>query len=449
MSKNTRKQLVLVISLMSYLLTALDFSLVMTSLLKIKTELHLDQVALSWIQDAYGLAFGSLILLSGKLGDIFGRKAIMKWALGLFAVSSLVTAISYNIMLTIASRFVQGVGASLMAPTALALLIDYFEGKELTRAIAWYSSVAGIGMSIGLLLGGTLTGYFNWRVGFYLNAFIALALFLLSHFVLEKKQGSETNDQIDTLGALLSVLGSGLLVYGVNGAKAILPFIIVAVVIFIGFYFTEKKVSQPVIPLNLFKNRTRLLAYLSRGVLVAAAMGYIFFNSEYLLDYLHYSPLLTGIAYLPLTLTLFIVAMFVTRLIDNYGNRRMLMLGSISIAIGFTWAVLSGYNDFWHTVMVPELFIGLGQGLALAPQTNLGIYEVEPSESGTASGVLNMFHQLGGVLGIAFMVQAGVSFNPVKGMGPQYHEAMIVGLILAIATVIVASLFKKEKISRS
>lgn len=139
MSKKLRQQLVLIISLGSYLLTALDASLVLTSLLKIKADLGLNQVALSWIQDAYGLAFGSLILLSGKLGDIFGRKIIMELALALFAVSSLVTAFSTNIALTIVSRFVQGMGAALMAPTALALLIDYFEGPALTRAIAWYS----------------------------------------------------------------------------------------------------------------------------------------------------------------------------------------------------------------------------------------------------------------------------------------------------------------------
>lgn len=443
MKNKTRQRLVLTISLMSYLLAALDNSLVLTSLLKIKADLGLNQVSLSWIQDAYGLAFGSLILLSGKLGDIWGRKVIMEVALGLFAVSSLVTAGSTNVALTIASRFVQGMGAALMAPTALALLIDYFEGPALTRAIAWYSSIAGIGMSIGLLLGGTLAGYFTWRAGFYLNAMIALALFILSWIALERKQGGADSRRLDIMGALLSVLGSGLLVYGVNGAHHMLTFLLAAVVIFAGLAFTEGRVEIPVLPLGLLKDRTRLLAYLSRGVLVAATMGYSFFNSEYLLDYLHFSPLLAGIGYLPLTITLFVMAMFVTRLIGRYGNSRMLMAGSVAIMLGFAWATAVGTGDYWQVVLGPEMLIGLGQGLALAPQTNLGIYQVRPDESGAASGVLNMFHQLGGVLGIAVMVQAGISIAPVKGMGPQFHEAMIVGLVLTLGLVVITSLFKK------
>lgn len=440
MSKKLRQQLVLIISLGSYLLTALDASLVLTSLLKIKADLGLNQVALSWIQDAYGLAFGSLILLSGKLGDIFGRKIIMELALALFAVSSLVTAFSTNIALTIVSRFVQGMGAALMAPTALALLIDYFEGPALTRAIAWYSSIAGIGMSIGLLLGGTLAGYLTWRAGFYLNAAIAIILFALSEFVLQKNQTNVHHSQLDFAGAFLSVLGSGLLVYGVNGAKHMSPYLIVAVIIFLAFAWTERRVAMPVLPGALLKERTRFLAYLSRGVLVAATMGYSFFNSEYLLDYLHFSPLLAGIGYLPLTITLFVMAMFVTGWIERFSNRVMLLLGSVAIMIGFLWAFLSNTGNYWQSVLGPEIFIGLGQGLALAPQTNLGIYHVSASDSGAASGILNMFHQLGGVLGIAVMVQAGITIVPVKGMGPQFHEAMVVGMLLTITLVIIAVL---------
>lgn len=330
-----RKKLVLLIALMSYLLTALDNSLVLTSLTRIQADLHLSQISLSWIQDAYGLAFGSFILLSGRLGDMYGRKLMMEIALALFAVSSLVTAISTAAAMTIASRFVQGMGAAILAPTSLALLVDYFTEPMLSKAIAWYSSIAGLGMSIGLILGGILTSYLNWRVGFYLNAAVALGLFILSVKTLEQKQAAQADSRIDTLGSLASVIGSGLLVYAVNGARQMAPFMIAALVILAGLFVIEKRVDNPVLPLKLIANRGRLLADLSRAFLVAAAMGFYFFDSEFLQGVLHYSPLLTGLAYLPMTITLFVVAILVPRMVEKLDNQVVLLSGSGAIMLAF------------------------------------------------------------------------------------------------------------------
>lgn len=332
-----RKKLVLLIALMSYLLTALDNSLVLTSLTRIQADLHLSQISLSWIQDAYGLAFGSFILLSGRLGDMYGRKLMMEIALALFAVSSLVTAISTAAAMTIASRFVQGMGAAILAPTSLALLVDYFTEPMLSKAIAWYSSIAGLGMSIGLILGGILTSYLNWRVGFYLNAAVALGLFILSVKTLEQKQAAQADSRIDTLGSLASVIGSGLLVYAVNGARQMAPFMIAALVILAGLFVIEKRVDNPVLPLKLIANRGRLLADLSRAFLVAAAMGFYFFDSEFLQEVLHYSPLLTGLAYLPMTITLFVVAILVPRMVEKLDNQVVLLSGSGAIMLAFVW----------------------------------------------------------------------------------------------------------------
>ncbi|MCI5812034.1 MAG: MFS transporter [Limosilactobacillus coleohominis] len=445
MDLKLRKRLVLLIALMSYLLTALDSSLVLTSLTKIQASLGLNQVTLSWIQDAYGLAFGSFILISGRLGDMYGRKKMMITALTLFWIGSIITGSSNIAMLTIISRFFEGMGASIMAPTALALLIDYFSGSELTKAIAWYSSIAGLGMSIGLILGGVFAGFLNWRVGFFVDALIAVLLLVLSVIALENKNLKALDARVDLLGAVLSILGSGLLVYAVNGAKKVGLFLIIALIVLTAFVLYERKAQQPVMPLHLLHNRTRILAYLSRGVLVAAAMGFSFFNSEYLQDSLNYSPLQAGFAYLPMTVTLFVTAMLVSRFIDSLGNRRVLMFGSISIMLSFGWAFFSGTHSFMVTILVPELLLGIGQGLVLAPQTNLGIYKVDPQEAGAASSVLNMFHQLGGVLGIAVMVQAGLTIKPVHGIANQFNEAMFVGFVLAIIAVVVAWFARKEE----
>lgn len=441
-----RKELVLLIALMSYLLTALDNSLVLTSLTKIQADLHLSQVPLSWIQDAYGLAFGSFILLSGRLGDMYGRKLMMEIALSLFAISSLVTAISTAAAMTIASRFVQGMGAAILAPTSLALLVDYFTELMLSKAIAWYSSIAGLGMSIGLILGGILTSYLNWRVGFYLNAAVALGLFILSVKTLEQKQAVQTDSRIDILGSLASVIGSGLLVYAVNGARQMVPFMIAALVILAGLFVIEKRVDNPVLPLKLIANRGRLLADLSRAFLVASAMGFYFFDSEFLQEVLHYSPLLTGLAYLPMTITLFVVAILVPRMVEKLDNQAVLLSGSVAIMLAFVWAVFVDGNNYLTTLLVPELLLGVGQGLALAPQTNLAINGVKPQESGAASGILNMFHQLGGVLGIAIMVQMGIKLGNGQNFAGQFQLAMIAGLVIAVLLVLMSILiyFNRE-----
>lgn len=445
MKLKVRKRFVLLISLMSYLLAGLDNSLVLTSLTNIQADLHLNQVSLSWIQDAYGLAFGSFILISGKVGDIFGRRKMMIVALSLFAASSWLTAISNIAELTIISRFIQGIGAAILAPTSLALLIDYFTGPSLDKAIAWYSSIAGLGMSIGLILGGTLADYLTWRVGFHLNAIIALILLIMSIIVLEKKSTPIKNVKLDYLGAILSILGSGFLVYAVNGAKQVLLFLILAIVLLTLFVLNEQRADQAIMPLSLLKNRTRILAYLSRGLLVAASMGFYFFVSEYMQDHLHFSPLLTGIAYLPMTGVLFVTAIAVSRLIEKVGNETNLLMGSIALLIAFIWTLIFKNGNYVVTLLVPEILFGVGQGLALAPQTNLGIYGVDQANSGAASSTLNMFHQIGGVLGIAIMVQAGVSIVPVKSIVGRFDEAMVVGLIIGILLVITAFLENKSK----
>lgn len=444
MSTKLRKKLVLIIALMSYLLAALDNSLVLTSLAKIRVSLGINQVLLSWIQNGYGLAYGSLILLSGKLGDLIGKKKVMIFSLITFTIGSLISAISSIAVITIGARFIQGVGAAFLTPTTLSLLIDYFDGAELNKAIAWYSSIAGIGMSIGLILGGTLAAFWTWRIGFYLNAIFAIVLIILSQVTLSNSVNKDNKSRVDLLGALLSIIWSGLLVYGVNGAKYMLPYIIIAILALIIFVFHEKRTNDPVMPMSLLKNKVRLGAYISRGLLVASAMGFSFFASEYMQDQLGYSPLMSGVGYLPLTITLFFTAMVVPRLINNYSNEIILILGSVTIMTGFGWIAIVGAHGYAKTLFLAEILIGLGQGLALAPQTNLGIYQINPLMSGIASSILNMFHQLGGVLGIALMVTVGGALFSGQTPREQFMGAMIVGLFLTIFGVLISVIIKIE-----
>lgn len=216
---NTRENrtIVLIIALLSYFLTALCASVVITGLTKIATDLSLNQVQLSWVQNAYGLTFGSFILLSGRLSDAFGRKRILNIALVIFGASSIITGMTSSAALMIAARALQGIGAAILAPTSMALLMDYFEGPELVKALAWYSSISGLGSSIGLVLGGVLASYASWRVGFYINVPVAAIMLWLSIKVL--KTTPIKRQKFDILETIFSVLGSAALVYAVNGGK--------------------------------------------------------------------------------------------------------------------------------------------------------------------------------------------------------------------------------------
>ena len=218
------------------------------------------------------------------------------------------------------------------------------------------------------------------------------------------------------------------------------PFMIAALVILAGLFVIEKRVDNPVLPLKLIANRGRLLADLSRAFLVAAAIGFYFFDSEFLQEVLHYSPLLTGLAYLPMTITLFVVAILVPRMVEKLDNQVVLLSGSGAIMLAFVWAVFVNGNNYLTILLVPELLLGVGQGLALAPQTNLAINGVKPQESGAASGILNMFHQLGGVLGIAVMVQMGIKLGNGQNFAGQFHLAMIAGLVIAVLLVLMSIL---------
>lgn len=438
-----RKRLVLLIALMSYLLTALCASIVLTGLTKIQTDLHLSQVGLSWIQNSYGLAFGSFILISGRLGDIYGRKAMMEISLFLFTISSLVIGISNFAALTIVLRFIQGIGAAILAPTTLALLMDYFSGAELTKAIAWYSSVAGLGTSIGLIVGGALADYVSWRDGFYLTGLVSLAMLILSIFVLEKASNQQST-KLDIWGSVFSILGSGLLVYALNGAKAVLLFFVMAIISLVIFVMIERHSEVPVMPLSILMDRSRLGALLARIFMTASMMGFYFFVSEYLQDYLHYNPLQTGIGFLPMTLVIFVAAIIVPRLIDQYGNRLMLIISSLLILIGFAWMVITGTHSYWQTIFGPEILFGIGQGFGLAPSTNLGIAGVSRENSGAASSVVNMFHQLGGVLGVAIMVMVSSALTSSTNFVGQFSIAMFVGLIMAILQFIMSLIVKRS-----
>jgi len=304
----------------------------------------------------------------------------------------------------------QGVGAAVLAPSTLALLLTNFaEGPARTRAVGYYGAVAGIGASIGLVLGGILTDWLSWRVGFFINLPIGMALMLGAKRYLtetERRAG-----QFDLSGALGSTCGMGALVYGiVRSATAgwsdprTVATVASGVILLALFVLIEWRAKQPIMPLRLFASRERNGAYAARVLFLGAMVGFWFFTTQLLQGVIGYSPFEAGVAFLPTTLANFAMAMAVPRLTQRLGNGRLLAAGLTLALIGMALlSRVSVHAPYAIGVALPMVLIGIGQGSSLSPLTIAGIAGVAAEDAGAASGLVNAAHQLGGSLGLGVL----------------------------------------------
>lgn len=424
----TQKKLVLFIVMLSYLVTAIDCSVIFTGETNIAKDLHLTQSALSWVQNVYVLAYGGFMLLGGRLSDAFGRKKILNISLILFCVGSFLAGIADSTIIMVVARFIQGIGAAILAPTSLALLMDYFKDKERVTAIAWYSSVSGLGMCIGLILGGTCAGFFSWRYGFFINVPLTLLMLAISLRILHKSQIKKT--AFDVKGTLFSIIGVFSFVYSINGATSPWLWLFIAFVCLFVFVKIEKKTLSPILPLSLFCKGFRSRAYISRVLFAGAMMGFYFFISEYLQEVYHFTPLQVGFAFFPLTVFTFVGAMIVPKMVIKYNNKKVLFIGLMLLLLGFAGSIFFRSNVYWIDIALPMVLIGIGQGLATSPMTNLGIKDTQNKIAGAASGLVNASHQIGCSIGLSIMV---VFSSNSSSIFDKYHISMIVGFFLILS----------------
>lgn len=431
-----QKKWVIAIVMMSYFVTAIDCSIIFTGITCIARDLSLNQSELSWVQNTYVLAFGGFMLLGGRLSDALGRKRILNLSLVLFGVGSLMAGACTTVAFMIAARFLQGIGAAILAPTSLALLMDYFEGDERVKAISWYSSVSGLGMCAGLILGGTFASFLSWRYGFYVNVPLTLFMMIASIKVLN---GAEIKKaRFDIAGTILSVVGVFCFVYAINGARNFWLWITISACLIGTFILIERRTTVPIMPLRLFANGDRSRAYIARILFAGAMMGFYFFISEFLQEVFHFTPLIVGFAFFPLTLFTFLGAMTVPRMVCKWNNRKVLFCGLVLLLAGFALALmLKAESSFMLGVALPMSLIGYGQGLATTPLTNLGIKDVEYEDSGAASGLVNAAHQIGCSIGLSVIVTIiADETNMIKIC----HTAMVIGLLLIFLAFVIAFL---------
>ncbi len=413
---------VLAIALTSYLMIVLDISIVITGLPDIQQGLGFSPVALSWVQNAYLLCFGGFLLLAARTGDLFGRKRLLLTGLALFTSASLAVGLAQTSTWLVGARAIQGIGAAIIAPSVLALISTTFpEGRERTRALAKYSMVAGVGSALGLVLGGYFAQQISWRLGFLMNVPIGIAL--ISGAARAIRESELRTGDLDLLGALTSTLGMICLVFGIVqsadagwAAPQTLAAVGSGIILLAIFVVIESRAGQPIMPLHLFASRQRSGAYAARMLFLGGMVSFFYFTTQFLQNVLGYSPFQAGLAFLPMSIMTFIAAMLVPGFTCRYGNARILSVALAFTAVGLLWLSAAGNNaSFAFDIALPMAVIGFGNGLSLGPLTVAAVAGVADHDQGAASGVVNVFHQLGGSLGLGLLVVVFASSN-VQGL---------------------------------
>lgn len=432
---------VLPVILISYFMILLDNSIVFTSTVKIAADLNLNAQTLAWITNAYALTFGGLLLLGGRAGDIIGRKKIFLSSLIIFSLGSLLVGLAQSGAMIIAMRAFQGIGAAILAPTTLALLMDNYSGPMRTRAIAYYGATAGIGASFGLVVGGLIASYFSWRDGFLLNVPVGFVLFLMTLKYVKKSPPQQ--GKLDWIGAITSVVGISALIYSINGAAYQLEALIIAVVFLAGFVWQEYRSHSPLMPLQLFLDNERSSAYIARIFYTGAVISYFFLVPQAMQNVYGYTPLIAALGFLPETIPQFLSATVVARISTKYTNTQLLITGIITTLIGMTLGAVVGiHGGYLWAIAIPMVIIGIGQGLSFSPLTVAGVANTDPEIAGSASGVVNTVHQIGGSFVLSIIValtsqyvHPAVSYN---------HSAILMAGFMAVALLASLNIMRKQ-----
>ncbi|WP_298491848.1 MFS transporter [Lactobacillus sp.] len=434
MKNKERFGIVLPIVLVSYFLILLNNSLIFTSTVQISRDMHMNSIMIAWVSNAYALTFGGFLALGARLGDIMGRRKVLLIGLVIFSVASFFVGLANSQAMLIGMRAIQGLGGAFLAPATLALLMDYYQGKMLTRSIAYYGATAGIGTSLGLIIGGVIASYSSWRVGFFIDMIVGLVLLAMSVKSIHPHNTLDQNRNIDYWGTLTSIIGFSGLIYSINGTAFKNVAIIITVIALIMFILIERKAKNPLMPLTIFKDNERSSALVSRFFMLGASMSYFFLMPQALQKVFGLTPLMAAIAFLPLTLLQFFVSLGVAKLTFKFSNTKVLIAGAVVDTFGLVLGASLGIEKgYLIGVALPMIFIGIGQGLIMSPLTVAGVARIPDDIAGAASGVVNTVHQIGGAVGLAIVSE---SVATISSPSISIDRAQWVMVILAVIMLV-------------
>jgi EmrB/QacA subfamily drug resistance transporter len=440
------------------LMIVLDATIVNVALPSIQNDLGFSQSSLAWVVNAYLIAFGGLLLLAGRVGDLVGRRKVFLAGLALFVLASLVGGAAQSQAMLVGARFVQGVGGAFTSAVILGMIVTMFpEPREQAKAIGVYAFVASAGGSIGLLAGGVLTDLINWHWIFFVNLPIGVATAVFAKRLLDPDQGIGFGEGADVGGA---VLITGALMLGVYtivkpaadygwGAGRTLALGAVAVALLVAFVVREATARNPLMPLRIFRSRNVSGSNAVQALSVAGMFGTFFLGSLYMERVLGYTPLQIGLAFLPTTVVMGTISLrFSETLVTRFGAKATLIAGLVPIAAAqllFSRAPVDG--SYLVDIVPMSVLLGAGAGMAFPALMNLGMSGATPQDAGLASGLVNTTVQVGGALGLAVLatlsatrteslVESGHSTAVALTGG--YHVAFLIGFALVVAAIVVA-----------
>jgi EmrB/QacA subfamily drug resistance transporter len=411
-----RRWIILAVLATAQLMVVLDATIVNIALPHAQAALHFSNVDRQWIVTGYSLAFGSLLLLGGRIADLFGRKRVFLIGIIGFAAASAFGGAAQNFGMLLTARVVQGAFGALLAPATLSLLTTTFrDPTERTKATGIYGAVAGGGASVGLLLGGVLTEYLDWRWVMYVNVLIAAFAFA-GGVTLLKQVAITERPKLDLVGTVLEAVGLFAVVYGFSNVAmspgstgwtkpATLISLIGGVILLVAFVLVERRVAHPLLPLRVVTDRNRAGAYLAMFLAAIGMFGVFLFLTYYLEETLQYSAVKTGVAFLPLTLILVVVAgAGNTILLTRVSPRIAMPTGLVLAAVGMALLTRIGLQGNYVTDVLPTLLlVGVGLGLVFAPAFTLGTLGVDRDDAGVASATINVAQQIGGSIGTSLL----------------------------------------------
>jgi len=445
-------------------MVVLDLSIVNVALPAMQRDLHFSTAQLQWVVNAYALTFGGFLLLGGRAADLFGRRRIFILGLAMFSGASLICALAPNEGLLIAARALQGLGAAVLSPATLTILTATFrEAGERSRALGLWSAMAAVGGASGALFGGILTDLLSWRWIFYINVPIGIATIVAARAALVDTKAEGHRPTLDVVGAFTVTGGLVAVVYALVGtdthawgSTATLVPLGIAVVLLAVFVMMETRVAKtPLVPFRLFRSRALTGANLAMMFVGGAIFSMWLFLSLYMQDVLHFSPLITGVGFLPQTAAIAIGAQVSARLVPRFGPRPPLLAGVVLAVIGMAWlSRISPTGNYIGDVLGGSVFATLGMGLSFPALAFAATAGVAREEAGLASGMLNTSRQVGGSIGLAALATiaadrtaAALRFHGVtldRALTEGFSRVFLVATFIALAGCVAALIIPRQ-----
>lgn len=460
--KTSSKWLTFTLVAIAQFMVVLDTAITNVALPTIKQQLHFTNGTLQWVVTAYALTFGGFLLLGGRAADLFGRRRVLLLGMSGFTLFSFLIGISRSTDLLIILRALQGMSAAFMSPSALSIVLTTFRdgGEARNKALAYWTLVATAGAAIGLLLGGALTQYVNWRWNFFINVPVGIVISVLILMLVPKHAKAENAKGLDLIGALTITSSLMLFVLGFSqtnswgwGSDRIIGIFGSAIVLVGVFVLNESRVKNPLVPLSIFRLRNVAGANAMMAPMYGTMLGIFFIVTLYMQTVLHYAAFTTGLAFLPFPIILGIMSTRIPSLVARFGYRRWLIIGPLIVFAGLLWLSHLPVNGHYITNLLPAfVIIPIGVGMTFMPIIASATSGVPGERAGLASGLVTTSQMMGGALGLAVLssvassvTSASLNLGSRASLVHGFDQAILTAALFAIVASSLAVLVIRQR----